>query len=861
MSQTAEIARLLVRIVGDNKGLVSVLKDSEVKAAGFVRDANGYFRNLQGQFVSAQEVIKSSAASAMQKINAYGLQLQKLGQIGQRVGREMTSIGRSMTMRATLPVVGLGGVAAREFMKYDEALTLTKTLVGANAEEMALYNKEILAMAPAVGKGPVELADAMYFVAGSGFKGAEAVEVLRVSAQAAAAGLGETKVVADAVTSAVNAYGIETLSASRATDILVAAVKFGKMESEELAPVLGAIMPTAAAMKIGFEQVAGAMAVMSRTGLNSAESATSLQAIMSTLLKPTKQGADLLAQYGLDLGKLRDMAQGPQGLIKVMRLLDATFADNDEALAAIIPNVRAFRGVMNVLAQDGKIVDEIMGGVANSAGDAQKAFEGGAGTISRTWAQSMAELRVALVAMGEQLAPVVSSIASGISSLSKWFSQLSDSGKKTVIMALALVAALGPLLTIFGSLITAVSTTVVALGTLLASETAVAIGAGVLGTALSALSASMVVLGPLMVAALGAAAIAGAYKLATAYSGINEQLERQKTLQMELMDITSRRFAQEMKGLPTNDGTAQGIAARRQALIAARENAAQGMHGASREATEAKHDVQNIDKQTILGRTLDAHGRQLAEGRLNAARQTVDAFKKQMQQIDDELESLAKIPTQAKDTKGAIEVPMKVRPPEIAEFIKEMQHTVDTFGMDQGAKRVADFQFELLKGGNTLNQAEMQRLNIMTQQLNNLDAQKKTQKEQEDAQKNMAKQAANLLESSLTPLQKLRKEIDDIRSLQKAGALTAAESARLQQNAVGQFASGTQDHKLGGSAAIEAGTKEAYSLTHFGTQRTTEAGVWELVKKADASIRTEKDILLALKEKNDNGGLTPGEIP
>ncbi|BCV00221.1 MAG: hypothetical protein CM15mV33_840 [uncultured marine virus] len=59
------------------------------------------------------------------------------------------------------------------------------------------------------GRGPQELADAMFFIASAGLRGATAMEVLNASAKAAAIGLGQTKAVADAATSAVNAYGAE----------------------------------------------------------------------------------------------------------------------------------------------------------------------------------------------------------------------------------------------------------------------------------------------------------------------------------------------------------------------------------------------------------------------------------------------------------------------------------------------------------------------------------------------------------------------------------------------------------------------------------------------------------------------------
>jgi hypothetical protein len=115
----------------------------------------------------------------------------------------------------------------------------------------------------------------------------------------------------------------------------------------------------------------------------------------------------------------------------------------------------------------------------------------------------------------------------------------------------------------------------------------------------------------------------------------------------------------------------------------------------------------------------------------------------------------------------------------------------------------------------------------------------------------MAQRAAKLLEDQLTPIQKLRKEIDDVRKLQESGALTSMESSSIIDKMVKGFAGQAGTGRATAGAAVEAGSREAYSLTRFGNlQKTTEKGVWDLVKKTEVSIKTEKDILAAIKKAN-----------
>ena len=110
---------------------------------------------------------------------------------------------------------------------FDKSMTKIKTLVGvagADVDAMAAGVKE---MANVAGVSSGEAADALFFITSAGLRGADAMAVLEAATKASAIGLGETATVADLATSALNAYGVENLSAVGATDVLTAAVRRG----------------------------------------------------------------------------------------------------------------------------------------------------------------------------------------------------------------------------------------------------------------------------------------------------------------------------------------------------------------------------------------------------------------------------------------------------------------------------------------------------------------------------------------------------------------------------------------------------------------------------------------------------------
>lgn len=377
----------------------------------------------------------------------------------------MQRAGAAMTAGLTAPIVGIGAAAITMGNNFNDSLDKIVGLVGISRDQVNAWKGDILDLSKATAIGPEKLADAMFYITSAGLKGQNALDALKASATASVAGLGDVATVADAVTSAVNAYGQSNLSASKATDILTAAVREGKLDAASLAPVLGSVLPIASALGISFDQVAGTLAAMSRTGTAADEGATELTAIMSSLLKVTPAAAAALKGVGLTAEGLRQEAAGPNGLVNVMRTLNDAFNGNVDQMAVVIPNIRAFRGVMNLLAQDGSTVDSVLQGVSDSVGatgKAAQAVEEGPGFKFR---KGINDLRVELVKLGDVLGPVISdnlvpafgSFVSLTDKLVTAFQKLPEPAQTAIVVVAGIAAAVGPALIAIGSMASGIS--------------------------------------------------------------------------------------------------------------------------------------------------------------------------------------------------------------------------------------------------------------------------------------------------------------------------------------------------------------------------------------------------------------------
>lgn len=454
-------------------------------------------------------------------------------------GSGATAAGRSLMMGLTLPIIGVGGAALKMGLDFEDSLSLIRGLVGVSQEQINAWKEDIFELSRETAQSPKILADALYFITSSGLSGAKAMEALKASAFAAAAGLGEASIVADALTSALNAYATSGLTADRASSILVETVRLGKGEADALAGAIGRVIPVASQMGVSFDQVGAAVAGMTLQGLNAEEAVTALRGIMLALMSPTEQAGDALKTAGMSaeesviaMERMKDSsgeldaqlvgvglsAQGlreqlaERGLLSVLQTLKDAFGDNVEAMTAVFGNVRALVGAYALVGENAATTANIFGELAGVTGEeVYNAFEAVAEGPAFTMRQAFNLLTVELTRFGDALAPLAADAAVSLGGVTRQlqglvsaFTELPVSVQKAILVGALLVAALGPVLFIVGGVASGVAALTPLWAALGASLVALASPVALVGTLLAALTTPI----GLVVVALGFLAVA-----------------------------------------------------------------------------------------------------------------------------------------------------------------------------------------------------------------------------------------------------------------------------------------------------------------------------------------------------------------
>jgi TP901 family phage tail tape measure protein len=396
------------------------------------------------QFIGGVSKVKAETAALSGPLATASAGLRNFGATAMKTGG-------MLSRRLTLPIVALAGVSAKLATDFEDSMSKIEGLVGVSGTQVKAWGDEVLALSRKLPQSPKELADALFFVTSAGFRGKEAMQVLEASARAAAAGLGETKVVADAVTSAVNAYGLKNLSAKAATDVLVAAVREGKMPAEDLAGALGRVIAPSQALGVSFDQVGASIASMTRLGLSADESATALRAVLMGVLKPSQQATEAFQSMGYSGDELRKVI-AEKGLLAGLQSLRAKAGDNTAALGKLFPNVRALNGFLIMTGASAGATSQIFDNLRASTGSADKAFGVASKTAKFQFNAALSSLQATGIQIGSIVLPILVSLARGVASLADKFGSMSPVIQKVVVIAALLVAAIGPIVWIVGAI-------------------------------------------------------------------------------------------------------------------------------------------------------------------------------------------------------------------------------------------------------------------------------------------------------------------------------------------------------------------------------------------------------------------------
>ena len=341
-----------------------------------------------------------------------------------------------------MAVGGFAALAIREAAKFEAQLAEVNTMLDKGSmHHLANYEKGLRRLATTYGESTQTLAKGLYDILSASVEPGKAMQVLEVSTRAAAGGLTDTGVAADAITTILNAYGMNAAEAGDISDKLFATVKRGKITFGQLASSIGKVAATGNMAGLSLEELLASVSTITRAGISADQAMTAIQGTLRSFLKPATEAKKVFKElYGREMNVATLRAEGLQKIL--LGLKDATA----QQVAAMFPNIRGLKGVAAAMGDAAGLATDLTMQM-NAGGMATDAFRKRQQTLSFQLNRVKQGFFEILRAVGKALMPEMREFSDWMLSLTRAIARNADKIaawiKKIVMVGIKVLAVVG----------------------------------------------------------------------------------------------------------------------------------------------------------------------------------------------------------------------------------------------------------------------------------------------------------------------------------------------------------------------------------------------------------------------------------
>ena len=270
-------------------------------------------------------------------------------------GREVSSIRASFlgNLGANVVTSAFNGLSAsigftiNQAREFSRSIAEVNSILPKNTKLTKDQTEAFIQLSSAYGKTAQSEAKAFYEIVSGGVEDtATAFKILRQANEASIAGLADVNVAAKVLTSTFNAFAQQGTSVNEITDALFQAVKDGQTTFNELSTTLGRISPIAASVGVNINEVAGSIAFLTKSGIQTDQAITGLRATISSIIKPSKEAADEANRLGISFNAAAIQKAG--GFVQFLNQVKTATNGSSTSIARLFGDVNAINTVIAI---------------------------------------------------------------------------------------------------------------------------------------------------------------------------------------------------------------------------------------------------------------------------------------------------------------------------------------------------------------------------------------------------------------------------------------------------------------------------------------------------------------------------------
>lgn len=440
--QARELKRRYDELVASGKGNTTQAKNLQSQ-----------YNNTTAQMNRTEQQLKSLNAEIKRQESPWttlGQKMETTGEKMQTVGRGMTTAGRKLTTRVTVPLLGLAAGALKVGMDFEEGMSKVQAISGATGDDMKQLEAQARKMGAETRFSATEAAEGMSYLAMAGFDTQEIMDTMPGLLDLAASANMDLGQAADIASNIISGFGLEASEAGRVSDVLAASAANANTSVDQMGDAMSYVAPVAQGAGISLEETAGAIGVLSDSGIQGQRAGTALRKVISSLQNPTGRTAKVIEEMGISMD---DVDPSAHSLSDILKVLEDAGMDSSQAMALV--GEQAGPGLIALLEEGSGGLSKFTEDMENSEGAAAKMAETMEDNAKGSWREFKSAAEEAGIALSEHMLPAVTSMIEKGTDLARKFGELDDSTQKNILKFGGLVAAVGPASLVLGSMTTA----------------------------------------------------------------------------------------------------------------------------------------------------------------------------------------------------------------------------------------------------------------------------------------------------------------------------------------------------------------------------------------------------------------------
>jgi TP901 family phage tail tape measure protein len=317
--------------------------------------------------------------------------------------------------------IGFGSSSVSAAADFQQSMLKVQAYAGMTQQQADSMSSSIKDMATQVGQSPKALADAIYPIVSAGYQSADALNILKLSAETAASSGAQTSVVADALTTSLKAMHAPASQAGAYMDMLNKTVSLGKGEMPQYAAVIGKLALSAGSANVPFGDMDAALATLTTHGFPSvAQASTSLGNLFTQIgpkVDQIKQRADKLG-VSFDENAFKSMSLAD----KLSYLKQQTNGSDGEMLKLLGGNKSALQSFDALENSVGDFTSNLKA-MGKASGTTAQVFATASQGYNASIARISASFDVLKINIGSALLPIITNLLNSVAPLIAQFGE------------------------------------------------------------------------------------------------------------------------------------------------------------------------------------------------------------------------------------------------------------------------------------------------------------------------------------------------------------------------------------------------------------------------------------------------------